>query len=60
MFASMFRQSPLLVFPLLALLLFVTVFALIVWRVLRSSARAFDSVASLPLGDEPSPQGAPQ
>lgn len=63
MFAVMFRQSPLLIFPLIGLATFVTLFAAIVLRVLRSRADSFDSVASIPFEDNettknPSAQGA--
>ncbi len=63
MFAVMFRQSPLLIFPLIGLATFVTIFAAIVLRVVRSRPDSFDAVASIPFEDTdtsetPSAQGA--
>ena len=63
MFAVMFRQSPLLIYPLIGLATFVTLFAAIVLRVIRSRPDSFDAVAAIPFEDSedastPSAKGA--
>ncbi|MEI8255872.1 MAG: CcoQ/FixQ family Cbb3-type cytochrome c oxidase assembly chaperone [Deltaproteobacteria bacterium] len=45
-------RSPLLSLPLLALVLFMVVFATIVIRTLRRPAEHFDAEARLPLGND--------
>jgi cbb3-type cytochrome oxidase subunit 3 len=52
-FASeFFSQSPALLYPVLALLLFFTVFLLVVVRVMRMSASEVDQAARIPLEEE--------
>lgn len=50
--AEFFSQSPALLLPILALVLFVTVFLFIVVRVMRMSASEVDRNARIPLEDE--------
>jgi hypothetical protein len=52
MYAQMFHGSPLRVFPLFALVLFATAFAVLVTRVIRAGGRRYDPLAELPLGDD--------
>ena len=47
-----FQDSPVLVFPVLGLTLFVAVFVAVVVRVLRTRPAAYDQVASLPLSED--------
>ncbi len=52
-FASeFFAQSPALLFPVIALVLFFTVFLVVVVRVMRMSAAEADHIARIPLEDE--------
>ncbi len=52
-FASeFFSQSPALLYPVLALILFFTVFLLVVVRVMRMSASEVDHAARIPLEEE--------
>lgn len=44
-----FQKSPLLVFPLIALLLFLTVFVVVTIRALRASPSSFEAISRLPL-----------
>jgi hypothetical protein len=54
MYAQMFQNSWLIVFPLIALVLFIPVFLTMIVMVVRSGKRGYDPVAALPLGeDEP-------
>lgn len=48
----MFENSPLLLLPIVALLIFLTVFLIIVARTFRKSTAVFEKDASLPLNDE--------
>jgi cbb3-type cytochrome oxidase subunit 3 len=45
-------QSPLLVFPIVGLLIFVGVFVVVVARIARLKADEFDAAARIPLGDD--------
>ena len=47
-----FQNSPVLVFPIVGLTLFVAVFVAIVVRVLRTRSASYDAVASLPLSED--------
>ena len=52
-FASeLFEQSPLLLYPLIALVLFFTVFLVVVVRVTRMKASEADECARIPLAEE--------
>ncbi|MBL8601680.1 MAG: CcoQ/FixQ family Cbb3-type cytochrome c oxidase assembly chaperone [Myxococcales bacterium] len=55
MYREFFSHSPLLMYPLLALALFLGVFSLIVARTLGRRADSFDDRAALPLDDERRP-----
>jgi hypothetical protein len=44
-----FEKSPLLIFPLIALLLFLGVFVAVTVRALRSSPSKYDAISRLPL-----------
>lgn len=46
-----FAASPLLVYPVAALILFLAAFAMAVWRALRRPAAELRSIAALPLSD---------
>ena len=50
--AEFFAQSPALLYPVIALLLFFTVFLVVVIRVMRMSAAEVDHNARIPLADE--------
>ena len=50
--AEFFAQSPALLLPILALVLFVTIFLVIVIRVMRMSASEVDHNARIPLEEE--------
>lgn len=52
MIRQLLAQSPLLAFPLLGLLIFVGVFAVVVARVFRHKADEFDPMAQIPLRDD--------
>jgi len=52
MYKEFFTRSPLLSFPLFALVLFVAVFVSVLFRVLRRPAKHFESDARLPLGND--------
>jgi hypothetical protein len=47
-----FARSPLLAFPVLAMLLFIVVFVANAVRALRAPPRELDQLASLPFADE--------
>jgi len=47
-----FQKSPLLIFPLIALLLFLTVFIVVTVRALRASPSSYDAISRLPLEGE--------
>ena len=49
--SGFFDQSPVLLFPIVALCLFMGVFVLVTVRTLRTRKTAFDDVAALPLDD---------
>ncbi len=51
MYAQMFRESPLLVMPLISLVFFFAVFIAVVWRFMSKSKSAYDPMAALPLED---------
>ncbi len=51
MYAQMFRESPLLIMPLVSLVFFFAVFVAVVFRFLTKSKSAFDPMAALPLED---------
>ena len=46
-----FADSPVIFFPVLALILFITVFLLVTVRVLRARREDIDALARIPLGD---------
>lgn len=50
--AEFFEQSPLLLYPLIALVLFFTVFLVVVIRVVRMKASEADHYARMPLEEE--------
>lgn len=53
MFKSFFLNSPLLVWPLVALMIFMGVFAVIIFRTFGRRRNAeFDAAAQLPLAEE--------
>jgi hypothetical protein len=58
-FAQMFRESPLLIMPLVALLLFFAMFVGVVVLFMTKSKNALDPIASLPLNDDESPSSSP-
>jgi len=47
-----FTESPLIFFPVLALVIFLVTFTFITVRTLRSTNESLQHVASLPLGDD--------
>jgi hypothetical protein len=47
-----FTDSPLIFFPVLALVIFLVTFTFITVRTLRSSSESLQHIASLPLGDD--------
>ena len=49
--ADYFARSPVLILPIIALLLFLGVYAFVVLRTYLSKKSRFDSVASLPLDE---------
>ena len=49
MYREFFAHHPMLALPVLSLLLFIAVFALIVARTLRRRPAQFDALAALPL-----------
>ena len=52
-----FADSPLIFFPIIALLLFVSVFLLVTTRALRARREDIDALARIPFGDaEESPR----
>ncbi len=60
MYHEFFTKSPLLAFPIVALVIFVAVFGLIVLRTLSKRERESAGVASLlPLEDDAAPPAAP-
>ena len=52
LYVQFFAKSPLLVFPLVGLAIFVTIFALVLFRTLGRRGRALQAFASMPLADE--------
>ncbi len=50
--AEFFARSPVLLYPLIALVLFFTVFVVVVIRVMRMKASEADRYAHLPLEEE--------
>jgi cbb3-type cytochrome oxidase subunit 3 len=55
MYRDLFVQSPLLVLPVVAMFLFLTVFVVIAIRATTASRREMDTAARLPLGDDHEP-----
>ena len=53
MAGSFFERSPMLIFPLIALCLFIAVFCAILWRTVRTSRAELDRAAHMPLADSP-------
>jgi hypothetical protein len=49
MYREFFSHHPMLALPVVSLLLFIAVFAMIVARTMRRKASQFDALASLPL-----------
>jgi cbb3-type cytochrome oxidase subunit 3 len=47
--SELLAQSPLLALPMVALFVFIAVFAYVVWSAYRRKASAYDGVATLPL-----------
>ena len=47
-----FAQSPMLLFPALALVLFLIAFCAVTWRTLRQDRSELDRLAQLPLADD--------
>ena len=52
MYKDMFLHSPLLALPLFGLVLFFSVFAIVVTRTMSRRAREYDAAALLPLAEE--------
>jgi hypothetical protein len=52
MYKDLFVQSPLLVLPLVAMFLFLSVFVAVAIRATTSSRREMEAAARLPLGDD--------
>ncbi len=52
MYREFFAQHPMLALPVMALVIFVAVFAMIVVRTMRRQPAQFDALASLPLDAE--------
>jgi cbb3-type cytochrome oxidase subunit 3 len=52
MFAELFSKSPLLVYPIIALVIFIVVFAGIAVRAMRQRPEERDEQARLPLADD--------
>ena len=51
MFGELFHKSPLLLYPLVALAIFILVFAGVVVRAMRQRPEERDALARLPLGE---------
>jgi hypothetical protein len=49
MVSQLLAGSPLLVFPVVALVIFIVVFAVAVTRVMRRPAKAYEALAKMPL-----------
>jgi hypothetical protein len=47
-----FAHSPLMLYPVVALVLFFTVFSLLTWRTLRRPKQELDVFADMPLADD--------
>jgi hypothetical protein len=56
MYKDLFVQSPLLVLPLVAMFLFLTVFVLVAIRATKSSRREMEAAARMPLGGDDEPR----
>jgi len=52
MYREFFAQHPMLALPVMSLVLFVAVFAMIVVRTMRHRPAQFDALAALPLDTE--------
>ncbi len=52
MYRQFFAHHPMLALPVLSLLLFIAVFAMIVVRTMRKRPAQFDAMAALPLAAE--------
>ncbi len=60
MWKSFYAGNELLGFPLLSMFFFITVFAVVVWKVTRPSNRAqLDRESMMPLDDDPPVRNAP-
>jgi len=53
MFGELFHKSPLLLYPLLALVIFIVVFAGVALRAWRQRPEERDQLSRLPLCDDP-------
>lgn len=51
---TFYADSPVLAYPIIALLLFVLAFVAITWRTARTSRAELDELAQIPFNDEPS------
>ena len=49
---NFFSESPLLMFPIAALLIFIAVFTVVTIKVLRTDKESLQTVAGLPLADD--------
>ena len=52
MFSKLLMHSPLLAFPLVGLFLFLSVFAIVLFRVWRTAPKEIAADAALPLADD--------
>jgi cbb3-type cytochrome oxidase subunit 3 len=59
MFRQLLEHSPLLTFPLIALVLFVAVFLAVVIHTFAKKSDAYAAEAALPLEDDTRPHGGP-
>jgi hypothetical protein len=50
---TFYAESPLLAYPIIALVLFLAAFVAVTWKVARSSRAELDAMAQLPFHDEP-------
>lgn len=54
---ELLAQSPLLVYPIVALFMFIMIFLYVTWNTYRKRAASYDGVASLPLSDGNAAEG---
>lgn len=59
LYVQYFAKSPLLIFPIIGLVLFILVFALVLFRTFGKRGRALQTFASLPLEKEGSQEARP-